>query len=118
MVRAYADYLSNGILTMLSDYNYVPDKGECVLAGPETIPEGQCTREGDQFRGSSGFRKIPGDTCVGGLELDKPKMKDCSEGASACRRLCLPAQSGAGKASPGAVSHKRVRRLLFAITEP
>jgi hypothetical protein len=66
-----------------SDYNYVPDGDDCTLAGPETIPPGQCLNEGDKFWGSSGYRKIPGNTCDSskGLQKDQPAEKDCSEGS-------------------------------------
>jgi Sortilin, neurotensin receptor 3, C-terminal len=66
-----------------SDYNYVPYGDDCTLAGPETIPLGQCLNEGDRFWGSSGYRRIPGNTCDSskGLQKDKPIEKDCSEGS-------------------------------------
>lgn len=48
------------------------------MKGLEPIPAGQCTRPGQQYKGSSGYRKIPGDTCTGGLRKDDPIMKDCS----------------------------------------
>jgi len=32
--------------------------------------------------GSSGWRKIPGNTCEGGKDKDKKKQKNCSEGTS------------------------------------
>lgn len=60
------------------DFNYVLADGECVSKGLETVPAGSCTREGQTYMGSSGYRKIPGDTCKGGLEKDKPVRKDCS----------------------------------------
>jgi hypothetical protein len=52
--------------------------GECVMKGLESIPAGQCTKPGQQYEGSSGYRKIPGDTCTGGIKKDAPKQKDCS----------------------------------------
>ncbi|KAJ9098981.1 hypothetical protein QFC20_005799 [Naganishia adeliensis] len=60
------------------DFNYVLADGECVSRGLETVPVGQCTREGQTYMGSSGYRKIPGDTCKNGLEKDAPVRKDCS----------------------------------------
>jgi hypothetical protein len=70
--------------SIFSDYNYVPDGNECTLAGPESIPAGQCLNEGDRFWGSSGYRKIPGNTCDSskGLQKDKLTEKDCSEGSA------------------------------------
>ncbi|GAA99449.1 hypothetical protein E5Q_06148 [Mixia osmundae IAM 14324] len=75
------------------DFNYVPDKKLCVLAAPEVIPPGQCQKDGDQFLGSSGYRKIPGNSCqpTPGLRKDEKVMKDCSE----------------GKQAPGKVTHQR-----------
>lgn len=60
------------------DFNYVLSDGECVLAGLEPVPAGQCENSEDRYLGSSGYRKIPGDTCSGGIEKDKKIMKDCS----------------------------------------
>ncbi|KAJ9111054.1 hypothetical protein QFC19_001252 [Naganishia cerealis] len=60
------------------DFNHVMADGECVSRGLESVPLGQCTRPGQTFMGSSGYRKIPGDTCKGGLEKDAPVEKDCS----------------------------------------
>ncbi|GAA6013403.1 hypothetical protein JCM11491_006065 [Sporobolomyces phaffii] len=75
------------------DYNFAPDgMGNCVPVGPESIPAGQCRKEGDEFLGSSGFRLIPGNTCdrQRGVKKDEPKMKPCH----------------AGQANPGLVSHQ------------
>ena len=63
------------------------------MAGPQPIPAGACEKEGDKFKGSSGYRLIPGNTCNRdrGLKKDAPKLKDCSE----------------GQASGGSVTHQR-----------
>jgi hypothetical protein len=76
---------------MNSDYNFVPDGKSCVPSGPEVIPEGECLNAGDTFHGSSGYRKIPGNTCIDskGIHKDKPKQKSCKEGL----------------ANPGMISH-------------
>jgi hypothetical protein len=62
----------------------VRQNGECVAAGPEPIPAGQCpgNHPDETYLGSSGYRLIPGNTCVkhGHLALDEPKKKDCSKG--------------------------------------
>lgn len=67
-----------------SDYNFIKQGGECVPAGPEPIPEGQCrTSDTSQtFMGSSGYRLIPGNTCDAsrGIKKDDPKEKSCSQG--------------------------------------
>ncbi|KAJ9094955.1 hypothetical protein QFC21_005747 [Naganishia friedmannii] len=60
------------------DFNHVMQDGDCVMRGLEAVPVGQCTREGQKFMGSSGYRKIPGDTCIDGLKKDEPVEKDCS----------------------------------------
>jgi hypothetical protein len=67
-----------------SDFNYVRQDGECVAAGPEPVPAGTCNREGDKYQGSSGYRKIPGNTCEKGKgpAKDDPIMKDCASGMS------------------------------------
>jgi len=62
-----------------SDYNFILDNDRCVPAGPEPIPAGVCV-DRKTFQGSSGYRKIPGNTCTGGVDKDKPVEKDCSKG--------------------------------------
>lgn len=76
-----------------SDYNFAPSEtGECMPVGPESIPLNSCTRDGDKFFGSSGYRLIPGDSCVvpSGGGKDKKIEKDCKS----------------VEAVPGLVSHK------------
>ncbi|WVQ82331.1 hypothetical protein IAT38_004459 [Cryptococcus sp. DSM 104549] len=62
------------------DFNFVRQDGECVAVGPETVPAGICVKKGDQYLGSSGYRKIPGNTCESrsGSAKDSPVMKDCT----------------------------------------
>lgn len=81
------------LMGISSDYNYVLDGDECVIAGPQPIPAGACQKDGDKFKGSSGYRLIPGNTCdrSRGISKDDPVMKDCSE----------------GQAAPGKISHQR-----------
>ena len=55
--------------------------GECILTGPMSAPEGTC-KEGDKkFKGSSGYRLIPGNTCVkkDGVTKDEPVERDCED---------------------------------------
>jgi hypothetical protein len=71
---------------------------KCVPAGPEPIPAGVCKDE-ETFKGSSGYRKIPGNTCVGGIEKDKPVEKDCKnaappEGKVIHQNVCIPNNDG------------------------
>lgn len=63
-----------------SDYNFVRNGNKCEPAGPEPIPAGVCTGDPKQtYMGSSGFRKIPGNTCEGGKKLDDKVSKSCSK---------------------------------------
>ncbi|PFH50972.1 hypothetical protein AMATHDRAFT_60180 [Amanita thiersii Skay4041] len=60
------------------DYNYIRQGDKCVPAGPERIPAGECKNLKDKYMGSSGYRKIPGNTCQGGIKKDEKVEKDCS----------------------------------------
>jgi hypothetical protein len=61
------------------DYNYIRQGSKCIPAGPERIPANVCKNPEDTYSGSSGYRKIPGNTCRGGIEKDKPVPKKCSD---------------------------------------
>lgn len=67
------------------DFNFIRSKGgkDCVPAGRMPVPSGACAKEGDKYKGSSGFRLIAGNQCVrkGGVELDKEVERDCKETA-------------------------------------
>ncbi|KAJ2786022.1 vacuolar protein sorting/targeting protein PEP1 [Coemansia interrupta] len=91
------------------DYNYAPaSDGTCELVGEEVVPRGECLRAGDRFLASSGYRLIPGDTCVrsegaggGGSALDRPVEKPCP-------RVQTPGGGSHGGGEPvgsGAVTH-------------
>ena len=66
----------------LSDYNYVKNGDKCEPIGPEPVPPGVCAGEDPDktYMGSSGYRKIPGNTCVGGVDKDKQVEKKCAMG--------------------------------------
>lgn len=66
-----------------SDYNYIRNGAACEPAGPEPIPAGVCTTGDPEqtYMGSSGWRKIPGNTCVGGIKKDEKTLKKCAQGA-------------------------------------
>jgi hypothetical protein len=71
------------VLTLISDsdYNYIRNGDECVPVGPEPIPADVCLGDPNQvYQGSSGWRKIPGNTCVGGSTKDAKVDKPCSQG--------------------------------------
>ncbi|KAJ3714865.1 vacuolar protein sorting/targeting protein 10 [Lentinula guzmanii] len=58
------------------DFNFVRDGNDCVPVGPEPIPAGVCRLPSQKYMGSSGWRKIPGNTCTGGRK-DQKVEKDC-----------------------------------------
>lgn len=66
----------------LSDYNFVRNGDTCEPAGPEPIPAGVCSDPDQTYTGSSGWRKIPGNNCEGGLKKDEKVQKKCSQGTS------------------------------------
>ncbi|KAL2018889.1 hypothetical protein VTK56DRAFT_314 [Thermocarpiscus australiensis] len=69
------------------DFNFEKnDKGECVPRGPIVAPDGACSdgKPDATFKGTSGYRKIPGNTCKPTKEMDekyKEKEWKCSDGA-------------------------------------
>ncbi|KAL0567823.1 vacuolar protein sorting/targeting protein PEP1 [Marasmius crinis-equi] len=60
------------------NFNRTPE-GKCEPAGPEPVPEGVCVSPTDTYEGSSGYRKIPGNTCKGGVDKDKKIEKSCKQ---------------------------------------
>jgi hypothetical protein len=62
----------------------VKQNNECVPAGPEPIPPGVCRLDdpNQTFMGSSGYRKIPGNTCdrERGAKKDEKVQKSCDAG--------------------------------------
>lgn len=64
------------------DYNFRrnPD-GSCVRVGPDLIAADVCKSKDDFYPGSSGYRLIPGNTCIAGNghALDEPVDRKCSE---------------------------------------
>jgi hypothetical protein len=79
---ALLGFYINASIPLCSDYNYVREDDKCVPAGPEPIPAGVCTDSSQTYLGSSGYRRIPGNTCDRdkGLKLDEQKQKPCSQG--------------------------------------
>lgn len=66
------------------DFGYVRnDKKECVSTGRDAIPPGQCLNGATTYKGSSGYRKIPGNNCDRdrGVKKDQQVDKPCSSGA-------------------------------------
>ena len=89
-------FLCAAYLAFNSDFNYIRDGDECVPVGPEPIPAGVCEneRKEEKYKGSSGYRLVPGNTCEkeGGVVMDEPVEKPCSQGAFA-KMLLEPKRS-------------------------
>lgn len=68
------------------DYNFRRDGKDCFPAGPITAPEEACknAKPEDTFKGSSGWRLIPGNTCERekGAQKDDPVDRKCSDSES------------------------------------
>lgn len=69
------------------DYNFRRgENGDCIAAGPITAPQGACVnaKPEDTFKGSSGWRLIPGNTCkrTSGNQKDDPVERKCSDSQS------------------------------------
>ncbi|KAK6977042.1 Sortilin, partial [Favolaschia claudopus] len=60
------------------EHNFRLDGPTCVAALPEPIPSGMCKSVEETYMGSSGYRKIPGNTCTGGSK-DAPVQKSCQQ---------------------------------------
>ncbi|PWZ03508.1 LOW QUALITY PROTEIN: Oligoxyloglucan reducing end-specific cellobiohydrolase [Testicularia cyperi] len=63
------------------DFGFTHDSGgACVATGNEHTPAGACRDPNDTYMGSSGFRKIPGNTCDAsrGVRKDEKIRKSCS----------------------------------------
>jgi len=61
---------------------FAREEGQCRAKGPMVPPEGACKSDSDKtFTGPSGYRLIPGNTCIksGGVEKDKPVERPCGE---------------------------------------
>lgn len=65
------------------DYNFIRtgDGKNCAPAIPLSYPPSQCQDPSDTYRGPSGWRLIPGNSCIreGGMDLDKEIDRPCGE---------------------------------------
>jgi Sortilin, neurotensin receptor 3,/Sortilin, neurotensin receptor 3, C-terminal len=67
------------------DYNFKPvwedNKKKCVVAGKMVIAEGECKDPAGTYKGSSGWRRIPGNDCdtKGGSTLGDLVDRPCTE---------------------------------------
>ncbi|KAJ7042878.1 Oligoxyloglucan reducing end-specific cellobiohydrolase [Mycena alexandri] len=78
------------------DYNFAWDDHACVAIAPPAIPPGVCLSMEDTYLSSSGYRKIPGNSCVGGSK-DEKVQKSCqpekpAEGAIAHQTFEFPSR--------------------------
>lgn len=69
------------------DFNFVRKDNECVKAGPIAAPPGACkgTDPDETFKGSSGWRRIPGNNCTprkAAKEKDDQVERKCSEASA------------------------------------
>ena len=55
------------------DFNFEREDGKCVAKGPIIAPDGVCrdAKPDATFKGTSGYRKIPGNTCKATKEMDE-----------------------------------------------
>ncbi|KAI9347226.1 hypothetical protein BDR26DRAFT_931474 [Obelidium mucronatum] len=82
------------------------DRGKelkCVQFGPATDQPTNCPL-GTQYKGSPGYRKIPGNKCSGGSTLNEKKMMDCKASRSGNGGVVSPPKGG----SPPKASTKSV----------
>jgi photosystem II stability/assembly factor-like uncharacterized protein len=95
------------------DYNFQrdsDDKSKCKAIGRIVVPEGQCKEGEKTFKGSSGWRLIPGNTCkrAEGEQKDDPVERPCKD-SSGDDDDDKDGDGGDSKPSPpasGEVSHK------------
>ncbi|KAK5990777.1 Vacuolar protein sorting/targeting protein 10 [Cladobotryum mycophilum] len=68
------------------DYNFQrdDDRSKCKNVGPIPVPDGACKAKDGNFKGSSGWRLIPGNTCnrKKGEQKDDPVERKCSDNAA------------------------------------
>lgn len=65
------------------DFNFEPDGSgkdkKCNPTAALTPPEGACKGDEEDYEGSSGWRKIPGNQCEGKTDKDKTVKRPCNE---------------------------------------
>lgn len=93
------------------DYNFQrdpDDKTKCKQVGPVVIPEGSCKDDTKTFKGSSGWRLIPGNTCKrkDGTQKDAAVEHECKDGSNDGSKGGKDGNKGDGsKPSDGKVTH-------------
>jgi hypothetical protein len=65
------------------DFNFKPENEgkdkKCVPSVSLQLPEGACEGGAKMYKGSSGWRKIPGNQCKGGSKRDEKIERQCDE---------------------------------------
>lgn len=63
------------------DFNFKwnEDQNKCVPADGLPVPGGQCKKAEDKYKGSSGYKLIPGNKCKGGVDMAKEVDRPCKE---------------------------------------
>ncbi|KAF2132752.1 vacuolar protein sorting/targeting protein 10 [Dothidotthia symphoricarpi CBS 119687] len=65
------------------DFNYVPSgegkEKKCIPADSLKLPKGACEGDAKTYKGSSGWRKIPGNQCTGKTDKDKEIEHKCGD---------------------------------------
>jgi hypothetical protein len=94
------------------DYNFRRDPEDntvCEKVGPIARPEDACKKAEDTFKGTSGWRLIPGNTCKRGKgeQKDDPVDRDCSDTVSP------PATPGSGEVSQKKMDFKGAKLQDF-----
>ncbi|EKD16258.1 uncharacterized protein L3040_009508 [Drepanopeziza brunnea f. sp. 'multigermtubi'] len=99
------------------DYNFVrsKDRKECEKAGDLVVPEGACKAFGpdDTFKGSSGWRLIPGNNCE---KLQGEKYKDDLVDRKCVDAIGEPASGKPGDASNGHGGKKFSQKIYLERT--
>lgn len=86
------------------DYNFErdsEDSGKCKLVGSIIVPEGSCKDKESKFKGSSGWRLIPGNTCK---RKDGEQKDDLVEHECSGKDTAPPSEPS--KPASGNITHK------------
>ncbi|CAL3967351.1 unnamed protein product [Diplocarpon coronariae] len=99
------------------DYNFVrsDDRKECIQAGDLILPEGACKAFGpeDTFKGSSGWRLIPGNQCE---RVEGEKYKDDPVDRKCVDAVGQPASGKPGDASKNHGGKKFAQKIYLERT--
>lgn len=87
------------------------DNTKCKQAGPLIIPDDSCKKDEKTFKGSSGWRLIPGNTCKrkDGAQKDDTVERECKDGGKDGGKDDKDGKDGGEGSEPakGGVSHKK-----------